>query len=72
VAAQAWPQVPQFWLSVATVLHSPLQSICPELQVTPPLLGLAQLVASSTQANEATRRAERDRVFIDLPLKVDV
>jgi hypothetical protein len=64
----AWPQAPQFWLSVATVLHWPLQSIWPVLQVTPPpLVGLAQLAANRRQANEAVRRAERDRVFIDEP-----
>ena len=63
----ALPQLPQFWLSVATVLHWPLQSIWPAPQVSPPLLGLAQLAASRRQAKEAVRRAERDRVFIDLP-----
>ena len=78
IEPQAMPHEPQFWLSVATVLHWPLQFIWPELQVTPvppmppvpgsPLLvGFAQLAASSKQPRTVVRRAERDRVVIDEP-----
>src|SRR5262245_5118994 len=84
LAPQGFPQAPQFWLSVATVLHWPLQFIWPAKQVTeepppPPVplvppapmgsppVGFAQLAASSRQPKATVRRAERDRVFIDLP-----
>jgi hypothetical protein len=67
----ALPQLPQFALSVATVLHWPLQSIWPaaQLLLAGGLLGVAQLEASSRQPKAAVRRAaERGaRVFIDLP-----
>ena len=75
---QALPHEPQFWLSVVTVLHWPLQLIWPaeQLAPVPPLpvgplsVGFAQLVASRRQPRAmALRKAEgeRGRVFIDLP-----
>jgi hypothetical protein len=71
LAPQAVPQAPQFWLSVATVLHCPLQSIWPALQllVGGVLVGVAQLAASIRQPKAMVRRAEdqRGRVVIDLP-----
>ena len=81
VAPQALPHEPQFWLSVATVLHWPLQFIWPAPQVmpvppdplvppvpgSPPLVGFAQPAARSKQPRKVVRRAERDRVVIDEP-----
>jgi len=77
-APQAMPHWPQFWLSVATVLHWPLQFIWPAPHMTPlppmppvpgspPLVGFAQLAASSKQPKKVVRTTERDRVVIDEP-----
>jgi len=81
IAPQVVPHAPQFWLSVATVLHWPLQFIWPAPQAmpvppdpvvppvpgSPPLVGFAQLAASSKQPRKVVRRTERDRVVIDEP-----
>jgi len=71
IAPQAVPHAPQFRGSVATVLHCPLQSIWPAMQllVGGVLVGVAQLEASSRQPKARVKRAEdqRGRVFIDLP-----
>jgi hypothetical protein len=69
------PQAPQFELSLASVLHWPLQLVWPAEQppLVPavpegsPLVGFAQPDTSKRQPNTAVRRAEKDRVFIDLP-----
>jgi hypothetical protein len=76
-APQALPHEPQFWGSVATVLHWPLQSIWPAEQLAPlppvpgvpGVVGVAQLVASSRHPKASVSRmeGERGRVFIDLP-----
>jgi hypothetical protein len=83
-APQALPHAPQFEVSVASVLHWPLQFVMPEEQLTPeppvplggPLsVGFAQLAASSRQPRaRALRRAEgeRGRVFIRFTSKVIV
>jgi hypothetical protein len=64
------PQAPQFWLSVATVLHWPLQSVWPVAQLFGGVLvGFAQLAISREPTKTEARRSkgERGRVFIDLP-----
>jgi hypothetical protein len=74
---QALPHAPQFWLSLASVLHWPLQLVWPEAQVAPvpPVpgvlgVGVAQLATTRRQPrNKELSRAEgeRGRVFIALP-----
>jgi hypothetical protein len=76
-APQALPHEPQFWGSVATVLHWPVQSIWPAAQLAPlppvpgveGVLGVAQLAASvrHPKAMVSRREGERGRVFIALP-----
>jgi hypothetical protein len=76
----ALPQEPQFWLSLASVLHWPLQLVWPAEQLAPVppvpvgLLGegVAQLAASSRQPSTTALRTvegERGRVLIEVYLE---
>ena len=49
----ALPQAPQFELSVARVMHCPLQSVWTLPQVVPLLVGFAQLAARSARLKQA-------------------
>jgi hypothetical protein len=67
--AHALPQPPQFALSVAVLAQTEPHAVCPLLHCGPPLLvGAAQPATIRRQASETLeRRADRGRVFIDLP-----
>ena len=51
---QVWPQVPQFWPSVWTLMQVPLHSSWPEEQVGP-AEGLAQPATNSAEPRAATQ-----------------
>jgi hypothetical protein len=65
---QALPQEPQFALSLAVLTHTEPHAVWPVPQVTPvEVLGFAQPATTKRHPSDAVRRAERNRVFIDLP-----
>src|SRR6185369_12014915 len=62
---QEWPQAPQFWPSVWTLMQVPLHSSWPELQVVP-VAGLAQPETNRPAlrvATKAKRQALRASIF---------